>query len=101
MTRLLVFLLPVFLLLASGSAWAQGNDSTSTSAASAAPGAVQIGALTSAETTTGNSGPRLGGAASSPVADRRERVLGPVCDDLREAPAAHAACLSVRGAVPP
>lgn len=88
-------------LAVAGVALAQGNDATSTGAAAArgsAGGAVQVGVLTTTEVTTGESGPaRPGNASQPPSGDRRQRVLGAVCEDLRGQPEVLAQCQAKAG----
>lgn len=93
--------LVLWLALSAGAALAQGNDATTTGAAAGrdtGSAAVQVGVLTTTEVTTGESGPQTPGSASADTpGDRRTRVLGPVCDDLRNQPAIHAACRAKSG----
>jgi hypothetical protein len=86
-----------------GAALAQGNDATTTGAAAgrgSTGNAVQVGVLTTTEVTTGQSGPASrgnndeGGRASG---GRRQRVLAPVCEDLRDQPDVLAQCRAKAG----
>ena len=65
-------------------ALAQGNDSTSAAQARQAPTGreVTVGVLTTTEVTTGSSGPSQPEPSVPDGADRRTRVLGPVCAGL-------------------
>lgn len=80
-------------------AWAQGNDATTSTGAlgrdtrSAAP----VGVLTTSEVTTRSSGPPERSAEAPAGADRRVRVLGPVCRDLEDRPALLAECRAKSG----
>ncbi|MBP0447557.1 hypothetical protein J8J14_22620 [Roseomonas sp. SSH11] len=89
------------LTILAGPALAQGNDSTTTGAAAGrntGSNSVQVGALTTTEVTTGESGPQTAESASEGTSgDVRARVLGPVCNDLRDLPAVHAACRAKSG----
>lgn len=79
------------------SAFAQGNDSSSSSSApsegrtSAAP----VGVLTTSSVTTGNSGPKVASREAPEGADRRTRVLSLVCEGL--SPAARTDCQAKSG----
>lgn len=72
------------LLLAPGLAFAQGNDATTTTPGATSRAPVSVGVLTTGEVTTGSSGPQPGAAPVREGADRRERVLGAVCEGLRD-----------------
>ncbi len=76
--------LALALLLLPAVAMAQGNDSTTATPGASSNAPVTVGVLTTNEVTTGASGPRRGGPPVREGADRRERVLGPVCEGLRE-----------------
>jgi hypothetical protein len=72
------------LLMAPPAALAQGNDSTTAGAARSgdAHSAAPVGVLTTSAVTTRSSGPPEASAAVPEGADRRTRVLGPVCRAL-------------------
>ncbi len=77
--------LPAVLLLAlPAAALAQGNDATSTGQAPTErrSAAAPVGVLTTSEVTTGSSGPSAGKPDTPAGADRRQRVLAPVCAGL-------------------
>jgi putative membrane protein len=76
--------LALVLLMAPGLALAQGNDDTTATPGASSRAPVSVGVLTTNEVTTGASGPRTPSPAVREGADRRERVLGPVCAGLRE-----------------
>jgi putative membrane protein len=65
-------------------AFAQGNDSTTAGSALGgdARSAAPVGVLTTSEVTTRSSGPPQSSAQAPQGADRRTRVLGPVCRGL-------------------
>jgi hypothetical protein len=97
-----VLVLLLAMAAAAGPARAQGNDATTTGAAAgrgSSTHAVEVGVLTTTEVTTGQSGPASqgqGDAEAGPT-DRRQRVLGPVCDDLRGQPEVLAQCRAKAG----
>jgi hypothetical protein len=71
-------------LVLPATAFAQGNDSTTTGSARGgdARSAAPVGVLTTTEVTTRSSGPPESSAEAPDGADRRMRVLGPVCRGL-------------------
>jgi putative membrane protein len=75
-------------LLLPATAFAQGNDSTTAGAARGgdARSAAPVGVLTTSAVTTRSSGPPEASVEAPEGADRRTRVLGPVCRALSGAP---------------
>lgn len=89
----------VALLAAPGAGFAQGNDSTTAGAALNAETrrSAPVGVLSTSSVTTGSSGTSGSTAPTPEGADRRTRVLGPVCRNLDASPVLLAECRAKSG----